>query len=173
MHFNIENNALIQQILSSIWIITLSIFFICFRFVDLKQCGIWSDGAIFVILEGFKGRCFCDCFTYRTRAWFDGWSQSYCRWSAPGIGATGQGHRRDRRRRIGYLGHDGGRAIDLGRGPGEAKVADIGLTGASPNNLAYVEGVPAQKIQNATLVDDLEAMVRARVALKKDVIASS
>jgi (E)-4-hydroxy-3-methylbut-2-enyl-diphosphate synthase len=58
-------------------------------------------------------------------------------------------------------------------GPGEAKVADIGLTGASPNNLAYVEGVPSQKIQNATLVDDLEAMVRARVALKKDVIASS
>lgn len=52
-------------------------------------------------------------------------------------------------------------------GPGEAKVAEIGLTGASPNNLAYVEGVPSRKIQNATLVDDLEAMVRARVALKK------
>lgn len=58
-------------------------------------------------------------------------------------------------------------------GPGEAKVAEIGLTGASPNNLAYVEGVPSRKIQNAALVDDLEAMVRARVALKKDVIASS
>ena len=58
-------------------------------------------------------------------------------------------------------------------GPGEAKVAEIGLTGASPNNLAYVEGVPSRKIRNATLVDDLEAMVRARVALKKDVIASS
>ena len=58
-------------------------------------------------------------------------------------------------------------------GPGEAKVAEIGLTGASPNNLAYVEGVPSRKIQNATLVDDLEAMVRARLALKKDVIASS
>ncbi len=51
-------------------------------------------------------------------------------------------------------------------GPGEAKVAEIGLTGASPNNLAYVEGVPSRKIQNATLVDDLEAMVRARVAEK-------
>ena len=58
-------------------------------------------------------------------------------------------------------------------GPGEAKVAEIGLTGASPNNLAYVEGIPSMKIQNATLVDDLEAMVRARVALRKDVIASS
>jgi (E)-4-hydroxy-3-methylbut-2-enyl-diphosphate synthase len=58
-------------------------------------------------------------------------------------------------------------------GPGEAKVAEIGLTGASPNNLAYVEGIPSKKIQNATLVDDLEAMVRARVALKKDLIASN
>lgn len=58
-------------------------------------------------------------------------------------------------------------------GPGEAKVAEIGLTGASPNNLAYVEGIPSKKIQNATLVDDLEAMVRARVALRKDVIATS
>ena len=58
-------------------------------------------------------------------------------------------------------------------GPGEAKVAEIGLTGASPNNLAYVEGIPSRKIQNATLVDDLEAMVRARVALKKDLIASN
>jgi len=32
-------------------------------------------------------------------------------------------------------------------GPGEAKVAEIGLTGASPNNLAYVEGIPSKKIQ--------------------------
>jgi (E)-4-hydroxy-3-methylbut-2-enyl-diphosphate synthase len=62
-------------------------------------------------------------------------------------------------------------------GPGEAKVAEIGLTGASPNNLAYVEGVPDHKVNNANLVDELEAMVRHRVADKqaatKDVIASS
>jgi len=61
-------------------------------------------------------------------------------------------------------------------GPGEAKVAEIGLTGASPNNLAYVEGVPDHKIKNETLVDELEAMVRERVAQKqaaaKDLIAS-
>lgn len=62
-------------------------------------------------------------------------------------------------------------------GPGEAKVAEIGLTGASPNNLAYVEGVPDHKINNANLVDELEAMVRQRVADKqaaaKEIIASS
>ena len=62
-------------------------------------------------------------------------------------------------------------------GPGEAKVAEIGLTGASPNNLVYVDGVPDHKIHNDSLVDELEAMVRQRVDEKntasKDVIASS
>lgn len=61
-------------------------------------------------------------------------------------------------------------------GPGEAKVAEIGLTGASPNNLAYVEGVPDHKVNNANLVDELEAMVRQRIAVKqaaaRDLIAS-
>lgn len=61
-------------------------------------------------------------------------------------------------------------------GPGEAKVAEIGLTGASPNNLAYVEGVPHHKVNNEQLLDELESMVRERVAAKqaaeKDIIAS-
>lgn len=52
-------------------------------------------------------------------------------------------------------------------GPGEAKVAEIGLTGASPNNLAYVNGTPNHKINNDSLVDELEAMVRQRVADKQ------
>jgi len=52
-------------------------------------------------------------------------------------------------------------------GPGEAKVAEIGLTGASPSNLAYVEGAPHHKINNDKLVDELEAMVRQRVADKQ------
>jgi len=51
-------------------------------------------------------------------------------------------------------------------GPGEARVAEIGLTGASPSNLVYVEGKPHHKIDNERLVDELEAMVRARVAQK-------
>ena len=45
-------------------------------------------------------------------------------------------------------------------------VAEIGLTGATPNNLAYVDGKPHHKVDNARLVDELEAMVRARVAAK-------
>lgn len=52
-------------------------------------------------------------------------------------------------------------------GPGEAKEADLGLTGASPNNLIYRDGAPSEKITNANLVDDLEAMIRERVAQKQ------
>lgn len=52
-------------------------------------------------------------------------------------------------------------------GPGEAKEAEIGLTGASPNNLVYVDGKPDHKIQNPQLLDELEAMIRRRVANKE------
>ncbi len=61
-------------------------------------------------------------------------------------------------------------------GPGEAKVAEIGLTGASPNNLAYVEGMPDHKINNENLVNELEEMIRQRVAakqLKEEVLIAS
>jgi len=51
-------------------------------------------------------------------------------------------------------------------GPGEAKVAEIGLTGASPANLAYVNGKPDHKVSNDNLVDELEAMIRRQVAEK-------
>jgi len=52
-------------------------------------------------------------------------------------------------------------------GPGEAKIAELGLTGASPSNLVYVEGRPDHKISNEDLVDEFEAMIRQRVADKK------
>ena len=62
-------------------------------------------------------------------------------------------------------------------GPGEAKVAEIGLTGASPQSLAYIGGVPDHKVNNENLVDELESMIRRRVSEKeaaiKDIIASS
>ncbi|GHC14371.1 4-hydroxy-3-methylbut-2-en-1-yl diphosphate synthase (flavodoxin) [Kushneria pakistanensis] len=59
-------------------------------------------------------------------------------------------------------------------GPGEAKETDVGLTGGSPANLVYIDGKPAQKLRNDHLVDDLEKLIRDRVARKeaeeKDVI---
>ena len=39
-------------------------------------------------------------------------------------------------------------------GPGESKAADIGLTGATPNNLLYVDGTPNKKISNDDLSNE-------------------
>jgi (E)-4-hydroxy-3-methylbut-2-enyl-diphosphate synthase len=47
-------------------------------------------------------------------------------------------------------------------GPGEAKEADIGLTGASPSNLIYVDGEPDHKVDNTDFVDHLEQLIRKR-----------
>ncbi len=62
-------------------------------------------------------------------------------------------------------------------GPGEAREAEVGLTGASPANMAYLDGAPHHKVRNEELLDELEAMVRRRVAEKEaaagNVIASS
>ncbi len=52
-------------------------------------------------------------------------------------------------------------------GPGEAMVADVGLTGATPANMSYLNGVTSHKISNENLVDELEAMVRMKVAEKQ------
>lgn len=51
-------------------------------------------------------------------------------------------------------------------GPGEAKAADLGLTGGTPNNLFYVDGRPSEKIGQADLVNELEQRIRERAAAK-------
>lgn len=51
-------------------------------------------------------------------------------------------------------------------GPGEAKEADIGLAGGTPNNLVYIDGQPNTKIKADNLVDELEALIRAKAAAK-------
>ncbi|MCD6060349.1 MAG: flavodoxin-dependent (E)-4-hydroxy-3-methylbut-2-enyl-diphosphate synthase, partial [Moraxellaceae bacterium] len=48
-------------------------------------------------------------------------------------------------------------------GPGEAKEADIGVVGALPNSLVYRHGEKSHLIPTATLVDEIEKMVRERV----------
>ena len=45
-------------------------------------------------------------------------------------------------------------------GPGESKAAHIGLTGASPKNLVYVDGKPDHKLSNEELLDSLEKLIR-------------
>lgn len=51
-------------------------------------------------------------------------------------------------------------------GPGEAKEAAIGLTGGTPN-LLYVDGKPDHKVDNESLVDELEQQIRKRIALRQ------
>lgn len=47
-------------------------------------------------------------------------------------------------------------------GPGEAREADVGLTGATPSNLIYVDGEPDHKVSNKDFVDHLESVIRER-----------
>ena len=51
-------------------------------------------------------------------------------------------------------------------GPGESKAAEIGLTGASPKNLLYVDGLPNKKIRSDKLVDEIENKVREKIQSK-------
>lgn len=52
-------------------------------------------------------------------------------------------------------------------GPGEAKEADIGITGGTPQHLMYQDGDKDRKIDKENLVDDLEREIRERAERKK------
>ena len=52
-------------------------------------------------------------------------------------------------------------------GPGEAKVADIGLTGGTPNHLIYRDGAPTGKSNSESLLDKLEQQIRDKVIEEK------
>ncbi|MCK0537784.1 flavodoxin-dependent (E)-4-hydroxy-3-methylbut-2-enyl-diphosphate synthase [Alcanivorax quisquiliarum] len=57
----------------------------------------------------------------------------------------------------------------LVNGPGEAREADIGLTGGTPNNLSYVDGEKSHHVRKEELVEELERMVREKVQrMRKD-----
>ena len=66
-------------------------------------------------------------------------------------------------------------------GPGEAREADVGLTGATPSNLIYLDGEPDHKISNEDFIDHLEQVIRERArkleeeraAIEKQTIARS
>jgi len=51
-------------------------------------------------------------------------------------------------------------------GPGEAKVAQIGVTGGEPNML-YLNGTTAGKVGNEALIDTLEREIRAKIEAGK------
>lgn len=51
-------------------------------------------------------------------------------------------------------------------GPGEAKEADIGLAGGTPNNLVYIDGKPTRKLSNEHFVEELETLIREKAQQK-------
>ena len=56
----------------------------------------------------------------------------------------------------------------LVNGPGEAREADVGLTGGTPNNLSYLDGQKSHHVTKGDLVDELERMVRAKVKKQRE-----
>lgn len=56
-------------------------------------------------------------------------------------------------------------------GPGEAKEADLGLTGGLNASLLYQDGEKDHKIKNEELVDSMEKLVREKLALKEKQLA--
>ena len=49
-------------------------------------------------------------------------------------------------------------------GPGEALISDLGLAGANKKSAFYEQGERVDRLDNDTLIDSLEARIRARVA---------
>ncbi len=52
-------------------------------------------------------------------------------------------------------------------GPGEAREAEVGLTGGEPN-LLYIDGKPDHKVNNEQMVDELERVIRKKIAIKQE-----
>jgi (E)-4-hydroxy-3-methylbut-2-enyl-diphosphate synthase len=57
-------------------------------------------------------------------------------------------------------------------GPGEAKIANIGITGGSPNHIIYVDGKFSSKISSEEIAESLENAVRKKIKQKKNLLAS-
>lgn len=52
-------------------------------------------------------------------------------------------------------------------GPGESKEVDIGITGADPESLIYIDGKPFRKIRSSDVAAEMEALIRQRAAEKE------
>ncbi|MCW8196381.1 flavodoxin-dependent (E)-4-hydroxy-3-methylbut-2-enyl-diphosphate synthase [Proteobacteria bacterium 005FR1] len=52
-------------------------------------------------------------------------------------------------------------------GPGEAKVADIGLTGGTPNSMIFVDGHTKIRIPSSDVVDQFETAIREKAQQKQ------
>lgn len=57
-------------------------------------------------------------------------------------------------------------------GPGEAKVADLGLTGGTPNSMIFIDGETHKRISSADVVDEYEAAIRGKAKQKQQALDS-
>ena len=55
-------------------------------------------------------------------------------------------------------------------GPGEAKVADIGLTGGTPNSMIFVDGKTSKRIASGDVIDQFEAAIREKAQQKQQAL---
>lgn len=53
-------------------------------------------------------------------------------------------------------------------GPGEAKVADIGLTGGTPNSMIFIDGDTKRRIPSSAILEEFEAAIRERARQKQE-----
>lgn len=58
-------------------------------------------------------------------------------------------------------------------GPGESKAASVGITGANPLNLMYVDGKPFKKVSNDEMVAEFEEQIRNKISMKREHIPVS
>lgn len=56
-------------------------------------------------------------------------------------------------------------------GPGESKEVEIGVTGADPQSLIYIDGKPHHKIDSTQVMEEMERLVRERAAQKQQEMA--
>lgn len=52
-------------------------------------------------------------------------------------------------------------------GPGEAKVADLGLTGGTPNSMIFIDGETYKRVNSEDVVREYEAAIREKAKIKQ------
>ncbi len=57
-------------------------------------------------------------------------------------------------------------------GPGESKIAEVGVTGSRPSSMIYIDGKTSHKVTPEKLVDEVEQIVRQRIAQRARTIAT-
>jgi len=58
-------------------------------------------------------------------------------------------------------------------GPGEARMVEVGVTGASPQSMIFIDGKPKHKVEGGELIDQLEQQVRGYISQRETTTLAS